>query len=88
RTATNVNSNNMAELLIAPNPASSYIRINMQDNISRVNMYDFTGKLVYSEGPVQDNTMIIPLQNRAPGLYMVEVVTGSGTHSRRIIVTE
>jgi hypothetical protein len=67
-----LSTTNVEALAVAlhPNPVSEVFRINSQQDIKRINIYDLQGKLVKSYAKPQGN---YPVADLAKGMYFVEV---------------
>lgn len=83
-----LNYNN--KMTIFPNPASSSITVSMDRtvaNISEINIFDITGKLMMNVNGVNASERNIELSNLNKGIYIVNVLLSNGAKaSSRVIV--
>jgi len=90
-TGINVLSNN-ATIQLYPNPANNFIHADIQlkqtSNL-QLRMVNMLGQTVWSTdaGNVSDYQNNISVANLPDGVYLLEMVTGSGTESREVVVT-
>lgn len=72
------------KLIVYPNPAEKNTRESIgveADAMVRVEVYDVTGRKVYSTGEKFSRNYYIPLHYFAAGLYMLRATTQSGQHT-------
>ena len=67
------------DLLIIPNPNSGSFTIKTNEEILRLSVYDYQGKLIYEE---ISNTEAVSLQNLALGAYILEVETSEKIYTK------
>jgi hypothetical protein len=88
------NSNSL-NLNIYPNPASQSVNLefNLQDNSDvRINIYNLSGKLVYSE--TRNNTgkgshrAVLNTNTLTTGTYIIEIRAGRSTSSSRMVIVK
>ncbi|MFC2086232.1 M6 family metalloprotease domain-containing protein [Bacteroidota bacterium] len=75
-------------ILIYPNPNSGNFTINLNSSgilISCIDIYDLSGKIIYSEKPV-NKTSEIALQNIEAGIYTVKMSSDKGIVYKKILV--
>jgi hypothetical protein len=75
----NYEANNI--VTIAPNPASSYVNITLNDlSISRINVLNVIGKKIahFNVDANRSNSMRVPLDNVADGIYLLQFADESG----------
>lgn len=68
-----VNNNPLLKLILAPNPASEYISLrleNLNQQIRQISIYDATGKII---SQYQDNRMLIDISELNSGIYIIKV---------------
>lgn len=70
---------------VFPNPTNGLLQINYKDlgKIEQINVYDATGKVVYSRQNAMPQTL--NLSGESNGVYFVEIVTEQGVWSERVI---
>lgn len=69
-----------------PNPANSQVFLNASDAVTRLRIYDDSGKLVYDEMP---NSLFfsVSLEKFAPGIYLIEAVSSESNETFKVIRT-
>jgi hypothetical protein len=88
-----VNEHAAGEALnVYPNPATDHITV-MLDNIKNsadavVNMYDITGRMVYSSAPGNSSSMEISTSGFAPGLYTVVISGGDSVIGKQRVMIQ
>lgn len=80
-----MDENSLAEVNIYPNPAGEFIYVNAQNNIERVQIFDFLGKLVLENQPGSAMASI-DLNGINSGVYLIRVETASEVITSRIII--
>jgi hypothetical protein len=71
---------------VYPNPANTYVKINSDNDINAVRLFDITGKIVLAQhNSNKQNTMIIDTQNLS-GSYWIEIKNVAGTSTRQQIL--
>jgi len=72
------------KMYVYPNPFENIINISLKnkDNIT-VNIYDFSGKNVYSSSSVKDNK--INLSHLKSGIYLMKIQTPDASHTVKLI---
>jgi hypothetical protein len=63
---------------VAPNPFSSVVNVNTEDEITNIILYDCTGRVALFLENVNNNSAQLQLQNCADGVYQLNVKTKSG----------
>lgn len=84
-------TNNPAEVQVYPNPATSFVRINLEpfaQQAVEVQVFDATGKLVQSlfSGMADQTQLEWNAADVAPGLYLIRTVAGEQVISTPITV--
>jgi hypothetical protein len=75
------------KLSVSPNPTSNEILVNATSNIAAVNVFDLTGKSIYSVQNNNTNSIRISVANLPEGTYVVKSTTIDGeTVSNKIVV--
>lgn len=77
-------SNNSSdnELIVYPNPATEYIRI--EGEYSKATLMDVNGSVI-STTP---NNTIVPVNNLPAGMYLLEVITQKGKEVHKIVISK
>src|SRR5690554_6023794 len=81
-----------AEVLVYPNPASESVSLllnNMISNSTVVEIMNMEGRLMYEQVFVEDSNFDvkhIPVHSFAPGVYMVNVTSGSKQFNQKLII--
>ena len=73
-TPTNVKSEILESISIAPNPAHNEIYINSEKNvlIDKVSIYNTSGSLILSESDIESG-ISLPVSNFSPGIYFIHI---------------
>lgn len=69
---------------VFPNPASDFLHVNAEENISEIVVCDALGSVVMKLNPNEKST-VIDVQNFSTGVYFVNVQSGSTVETHRII---
>jgi len=64
------------QLKIIPNPTSDQLKITSESLISKVELYDISGRFI-KEKKYSTSTILFPLSEQTPGLYLLKVYTDS-----------
>ncbi|WP_167610980.1 alpha-amylase family glycosyl hydrolase [Maribellus sediminis] len=75
-----------AELRVYPNPASSFITISADEDMSEIQLYNLQGKLIYQQSKIGDKQTQIPVQDYVSGIYLVRVVLDNTIKTQKIII--
>lgn len=77
------------EVKVYPNPATSYVRIDLTNAVNEIAIYNSLGAVVAQQYVMGENTITINTSNYAAGAYSVKFTTTSGENfSRKFVVTE
>ncbi len=68
-----VDDNTLSFLDVYPNPASNYIKVQTQNPIAEITIYDITGKTVYKQFNTGRSVEQINISQYNPGIYLVKV---------------
>ena len=68
---------------LSPNPARDEVTVTSSFNLSRIEMHDLRGMMVYSE-PVTGHNVTLPLDFLRAGTYIVSIHTHVGTTHERL----
>ena len=74
------------DLIIFPNPTSSFITIQSNNLISPISIYDITGKLVLQNNG-NSNEIILDISNLNSGLYFIKSSSQNSSIRKRFIVS-
>lgn len=70
-----------------PNPASERVYITSSGlDMKRIEVFNLTGMRVYSSGDRSGDSVIIPVQGWASGMYMARIITHSGVQTLKFVV--
>ena len=70
---------------VYPNPAKNEITVSSNENLSKVTIYDVTGKVMFSTSDINLNSTV-NVSAFSRGIYMVEVLTDNKTSVKRLIL--
>jgi hypothetical protein len=73
-----INETVMEDIQICPNPVFNYLHITSLIGIERVEIFDLSGKLLYSVNNSNSNELNISLSNLKSGIYIVKCLNHSG----------
>jgi hypothetical protein len=73
-----INETEMEDIQICPNPVFNYLHITSLIGIERVEIFDLSGKLLYSVNNSNSNELNISLSNLKSGIYIVKCHNHSG----------
>lgn len=80
---------NANEVKVYPNPATTYVRIDLTKEVSNVKVYNALGSVVAEKEVKGESTITLNTSNYAAGAYSVKFTTASGeTFSRKFVVTK
>ncbi|MGQ9848125.1 MAG: T9SS type A sorting domain-containing protein, partial [Bacteroidales bacterium] len=77
-TAQSVNTNNLIQATLYPNPAKDYIMISAEENISNVKIYDMQGRLVKEQAFAADQEIKLNVNELSNGLYNIVAYSSNG----------
>ena len=80
-TVAAVNSNNLINFNVYPNPANDIVNIQTEDSIKNVSIYNILGKLVFS-----DNKETLNTSNLNAGIYLLKVTTDKGIGTSKLVI--
>ena len=84
-----LNPNVTNEVKVYPNPATSYVRIDLTQAVTAISIYNTVGAVVMSQNVKGETSITVNTVNYAAGAYSVRFVTESGeTFSRKFVVTK
>ena len=65
-------------VLVSPNPFSQDIRIKSNNRISKVQLYDLTGRLILEDYPGRSNHDLSINLHWTPGMYLLRIIGDRG----------
>lgn len=81
-----INENGIEErIVVSPNPASDYLRIGSNGEISNIRIYNTIGQLVLDQN-VGSSNFTLSTENMPNGVYFVNIETLNGTTTQKVIV--
>ncbi|MFZ4523842.1 MAG: T9SS type A sorting domain-containing protein [Bacteroidales bacterium] len=86
-TSSTDNYNGKAGFEVFPNPATDRMRVtDIPGNSTTINLVDLTGNIVFHRVVDNQHTVEIECASLARGLYLLQVVTTSGTTAKRVVL--
>ena len=87
--SVSINDKNKSTINVYPNPASDNVNIvtNTLDLNSQINIYDISGKLIFSQ-KIKDNFSVInlPVDTYKSGVYTISLLENKSIHHKKLIV--
>lgn len=79
--------NELSEISIAPNPASTVLQVILPKNITQgqIMVYDVLGRQIYQQALESNNPVSIDVSKWSAGNYIINVVSGNRIHTQRFI---
>ncbi|MBV5343992.1 T9SS type A sorting domain-containing protein, partial [bacterium] len=77
----NTNSN----ISISPNPFIDNFSINMPDGVSKLDIFDLTGKIIYHNDFLNQKSEVIDLSGKQSGLYILKLIGNQINYQEKII---
>ncbi len=72
-------------VVIYPNPANDIISVTAGNQINEVRIIGISGRVVYQTRSTRENTMMIPVGNLMPGIYLILLNQDSGWTTQKFI---
>lgn len=88
-TALGIDTNQISDFVIYPNPAHDFVQIKLQnnENIERINITDLLGKVVKSISAIEENLTTISTSDLTTGIYLIEVTSENNIKmSKKLII--
>ena len=83
------NLNNTFEMSVAPNPATSEMRVTMQNGlISRIELIDMNGRPVLTNNSISNNQTVLNLSGIPSGIYILRVVNSENAVATTRVVKQ
>lgn len=77
-------------IFLYPNPAVDFVNIDLQNYsriINRIDLCDVTGNQLYNQwGPINRETLILPLSKYPDGIYMLRIFTDGGIITKKLVI--
>ena len=80
-TATNTEISQEENLLVSPNPAINHLQVSGVDNVSKMELIDQTGRVVFTS-----TTTEMELPNELNGIFVLRIYFSNGFINKKIIV--
>lgn len=77
---------NKAPYKIYPNPARNYLKIDHAEKVSKIAIYDISGKAVLTTTRIKNNT--ITITNLKQGLYVVNIELSNSRTFKQVLIKE
>lgn len=77
-------NNRDASIMIYPNPTNSVVNINADSTISKVELYDASGRLIQLNFN-NDQKAIIDLSERTNGIYFLKIISDKGIKVEKLV---
>ena len=74
---------NNSDFVIFPNPANDFINISSKSIISKTEIYDIDGRLVFFS-TADKNQATLNIENISKGIYLLKIITENGTEIKKI----
>ncbi len=71
---------------VYPNPATSKVNISAQDEISAVELYSLSGKLMFCSAAVNTTLCEVNVENYQPGVYFVRIVQENNISTKKVLI--
>lgn len=76
-------------ILLFPNPTSGKFTLQTSSNFDEkysVKIFDYTGKLIYSENNIINSTLNIDLSGNTKGVYLINIIQGNKIYIEKLII--
>ena len=71
-------------IMVYPNPATSMLNINMDVSRAELIIFDLNGRSLLFKN-INENTTVLNISNLSNGLYILQIISESGTFSKKIV---
>jgi hypothetical protein len=71
-----------------PNPTTGMVRLTTDAPMTSVEVFDFTGRKVFSAVQVNDRTLEVDTRPFGRGVYYFKVVTRQGIMTEKVVVSD
>ena len=72
-------------VMVYPNPASDFVRVQANHNIREIKLYNSTGQLVVNKR-IDEQSFNINTSDIATGIYLLQIETEAGISSRKVMI--
>jgi hypothetical protein len=72
-------------VMVYPNPASDFVRVQSNHNIREIKLYNSTGQLVVNKS-IDEQSFNINTSDMATGIYLLQIETEAGISSRKVMI--
>lgn len=85
---TGIGSNPISKVILSPNPAKSHFLVWFENQkFNKIDLYDLSGKLVYSEAILSENgSNLISVENFAKGIYTLKLLGVDAVYTKKLII--
>lgn len=84
--STGISEKEEKDFSVYPNPASTVLNIQTEKVIDLISLYNITGELVLQKSNSEKNHSL-KIENLPAGIYLLQVRSGEGLYSKRVVVT-
>ncbi len=86
---TGIETNELSNVKVYPNPSNSVVNIDLTSNISRVIVYNFVGQVVFEQNNTKTETIQLNVNSYEVGAYLVKFVTNAGeSFTKKVVITK
>lgn len=85
---TGINTISAANLKLYPNPVAENLRIESEEGIQEIALFNTTGEMVLMSNGLGTNTMSVNTTNLSNGIYFLKAKTQEGVVTKRLIVAK
>lgn len=73
------------DINLYPNPATDVLHISLTANIKQITLIDISGRLIYNEYQIKDDSAVILLDALPSGMYIIKITTDENILNRTFI---
>lgn len=79
----------LSQLRVYPNPSNSLVNIELNNNVNRIEIYNYAGQIVYQQTITKELMIQVDVRNYEAGAYLVRFINNDGkTLTKKIAVTK
>lgn len=78
-------NSDVPQVIVYPNPANDFIRVNCSKDIQILELFDQTGRLIYTAEPLRTENYI-PVSGLQQGIYTLRILSDSETVWKKIVI--
>jgi hypothetical protein len=82
---TSLPENTNSNISISPNPFIDNFSINMPDGVSKLDIFDLTGKIIYHNDFLNQKSEVIDLSGKQSGVYILKLIGNQINYQEKII---